>query len=173
MKEIKNFEKGNESVEFEGLEPGIYGCQIKSVEDVIDKEYLLIEFDIVKGDYKDYYKKQFDSFGNWSGKVYKSYKETASKFFSAFITAIEKSNANYVWNWNEQSLVGKYFMGIFGEEEYINKDNELKTIVKIQEVRSIDAFNKGELKVPTLKKLKVKPQENQQTVEINDDDLPF
>ena len=39
--------------------------------------------------------------------------------FKGMLENIEKSNPGYVWNWDEQSLVGKLFGGKFREEEYI------------------------------------------------------
>ena len=46
-----------------------------------------------------------------------------------------------------------------GEEEY-EKDGEVKVTVKIREPRSIEAWQKGEIKTPELKKLKKKPEDN-------------
>ena len=110
MREIKGFNSlpQNEIVEFENLEKGAYICQIKSVEDVEEKEYLKIKFDIVDGKYKGWFSEMAgDDLDSWSnqGTTYRSYKENAARFFKAFITAIEKSNAksNYRWNWDEKT----------------------------------------------------------------------
>lgn len=165
-----------------GLEVGIYPVQIKCVKDVSDKEYLEIQFDIVKDKkYAGYFAKLKENLDieNWPNQgIYRaSYKETATKFFKAFITAVQKSNQGYVWNWNEQSLVGKYFVAVFGQEEY-EYEGEVKVSVKIREPRSIEAWQKGEIKIPELKKLKKKetqvdPFAALATQPISDADLPF
>ena len=184
MRQIKDFDKlpNEEVVEFESLEKGAYICQIKDVEDVVEKEYLKIKFDIVDGKYKGW----FDNYANgvlndWSnqGTTYRSYKDSANRFFKAFITAIEKSNAksNYRWNWDEKSLVGKYFVAVFGEEEYEDQYGEVKVSVKVQDIRSIPALRENAIQIPPLKKLKkkseTKPATSYTSINISDDDLPF
>lgn len=181
MKEIKNWDEldgSSETVEFLNIEKGAYICQIKEVEDVTDKEYLKIKFDVVDGKFKNYFSENY-LLQNWpnQGTLYKSYKDTASKFFRAFITAIEKSNANknYKWNWDERTLVGKYVVVVFGEEEYQDKETlEVKVSVKPVDTRSIQAYKEGKIELPPLKKLKTKiEKQNEPEFEVSDDDLPF
>lgn len=170
--------KESEVVEGQKLEKGIYQVQIKEVIDHPEKEYLEVQFDIVKDKtYAGWFSKQFDNFGAWpNAGIYRaSYKETATKFFKAFITAVQKSNQGYVWNWNEQTLKGKYFVAVMGEEEYEGLDGSIRITVKIREPRSIEALQKGEIKMPELKKLVKKqvPLEDLIKNEISDDDIPF
>jgi len=182
IKKPLDWEEVKESEVVEGLKlvPGAYPVQIKEVIDHPDKEYLEIRFDIVKDKtYADWFKKQEESFGTWpNAGIYRaSYKETATKFFKAFITAIQKSNQGYVWNWDEKSLKGKFFVAVFGEEEYKATDGTIKVSIKCREARSIEAWQKGEIKTPELKKFIPKVEElfndlnNNYT--INNDDLPF
>lgn len=185
MREIKGFNSlpQNEVVEFENLEKGAYICQIKSVEDVEEKEYLKIKFDIVDGKYKGWFSEMSgDDLEVWSnqGTTYRSYKENAARFFKAFITAIEKSNAksNYRWNWDEKSLIGKYFVAVFDEEEYEDAFGDVKVAIKVQDIRSIPALKEGAIKLPGLKRLKKKTEpkpvlSSYKSIDINDDDLPF
>ena len=153
----------NEVVEGVRVKIGPQPVQIKEVIDNADKQYLEIHFDFCQGEYKNYVASLKENTGaeNWPNiGIYRaSYKETATKFFKAFITAVQKSNNGYVWNWNEQTLKGKYFVANMGEEEY-EKDGEIKVTVKIREPRSIEAWQKGEIKTPELKKLKKKPEDN-------------
>ena len=62
MKKINDWENIKENSDFKRLEPGAYICAIKAVEDVSDKEYLKIYFDIVKGDNKGYFQKLLREF---------------------------------------------------------------------------------------------------------------
>lgn len=180
MKKINGFENlpEEEVVEFDSLKPGAYICCIRDVEDVFSKEYLKIKFDIADGEKKGFFHK--DDLDEWSnqGTTYRSYKDSASKFFKAFITAIEKSNThkNYKWDWNEKSLIGRFFVAVFGEEEYENQDGDIKIVVKCQDIRSIQALREGKIEIPPLKKLKVRKNPETaayQNQTINDDDLPF
>ena len=99
---------------------------------------------------------------------------------------LKKSNAGYRWDWNEKSLVGKFFVAVFGEEEYLDEEeNEVKISVKVQEVRSAEAWKNGDIKIPALKKLKNRPETKTTKKEDNDsfyesskqlaseEDLPF
>ncbi len=178
MREIQGFNFSAEEVSrFDTLVPGLYVCCIVGVEDVESKEYLKVQFDIVRnenGKFANYFKDMYDKNSNFgwpiAGTFYRSYKETAKGFFERFITVISKSNANFKWNWDERTLEQKLFIGVFQEEEYINSNNEVKCSVKLQEVRSVEAYKNGDIKFvekrKEVKKPVVKPV-------INDEDLPF
>lgn len=187
MKKIENFdemkEKGSEDVSFQSVPAGPQICKIIDVEDVEDKEYLKIQFDVCDGDLKGVFQEQYDKFGEWpaSGTTYRSYKHSAYAFFTAFVIAVEKSNKNFVWNWDEKELINKKIVVNFGEEEYINDSGETKTSMKAREIRSIVSLNEGALKVPELKKAKKTettkrreaPVNKVPTLEVSEDDLPF
>ena len=173
--------KESEVVEGEKLPVGPKLVQIKDVIDHPENEYLEIRVDIVRdAKYANWFAKQAEAFGNWPNTaIYRaSYKETATRFFKAFITAIQKSNQGYVWNWDEQTLKGKLFVANFGEEEYYTDSGELKVAFKIRECRSIEAYQNGDVKVLELKKAKAKQPQvanpfAQVTNNFNNDDLPF
>ena len=186
MREINGWnslDANSETVEFLNLKPGAYRCKILEVRDDVQKECLVIKFDIAeKNEYERYFGSKYMLDSNWPNQatLYKSYKESASKFFRAFITAIEKSNShkNWRWDWDEKKLVGCFFVAVFGEEEYLDKEGNVKVSVKCQEVRSLQAFNEGKIAIPELKKLKNRPVENTAVnssvqFEVNEDDLPF
>ena len=80
------------------LTAGGYVCQYTKVEDREDKEYLYMEFDIVEGEFKGYFKDLSDRFGFWGGKCYRSYKETAKPMFKRMCSAVSKSNGNFVFD---------------------------------------------------------------------------
>jgi hypothetical protein len=103
MKQLVNKEQWEQIGENKKLEAGAYVCVITSVEDITEKEYLRIEFDIHEGRFKGYYKEIFNTKQRWLGSFIKSYKEKALGYFKSFITAVEKSNQNFVWDWNEKT----------------------------------------------------------------------
>ena len=80
------------------LTAGGYICKYTKVEDREDKEYLYMEFDIVEGEFKGYFKDLSDRFGFWGGKCYRSYKEAAKPMFKRMCSAVSKSNGNVIFN---------------------------------------------------------------------------
>lgn len=69
--------------------------------------------------------------------------------FKAFTTSVEESNPGYKWNWDENTLVGKTFGGIFGLEEFIAPDGKTLALTKIRFVRSTEKI--GEATIPKVK----------------------
>lgn len=69
--------------------------------------------------------------------------------FKAFTTSVEESNPGYKWNWDENTLVGKTFGGIFGLEEFITQDGRTLSLTKIRFVRSTNKI--GEASIPKVK----------------------
>ena len=159
MRKINDWENIKEGSDFKRLEPNAYICAIKSVEDVSNKEYLRICFDIVKGDNKGYFQKLYDADTRkdkkWpvAGTLIRSYKETALSMFKGFITAIEKSNKNYKWNFDEKTLAKKYIGLIIADEEYLNQKGQKRVRNYVASVRSIEAIEKGDFTIPALKEL--------------------
>lgn len=178
MKPIKDYDLINEAGEFRKLPAGIYGVKITDVVDKPENEYLEVYCDITKGEYAGYFKAQVDA-GFRDGSLHiRSYRTKALPFFKAFITAVEKTNPGYKWDWDEKKLIGKNVMAVVGEEEYVDKEGNVKVGTKIVEFRSLEAYQQGKIKVPELKKLPVQETPTVQTanagvIEISDDDLPF
>lgn len=138
--------------EFEALAPGGYICVIKkAVVDKTDsdKERINILFDIAEGDSKGYYQNRFNdavksnSEAKWQG-VHRQFTEGKSTpFFKGLITSIEASNQGYKWDWNEKSLIGKFFGALIGREQYEGNDGKLKWATKCVAIRSVQTVRKG------------------------------
>jgi len=175
IEKIKNWDEMEETeVGSSGLPKGIYIVKVVAVKDIAERQYLEVKFDIVKGEYEGFFKRvSGGDYAAWSNQgIYRaSYKESAARFFKRFITAVQKSNKNYVWDWNEQSLIGKYFVVVMDEEEY-EKDGEIRVSVKCQSIRSIEAYQKNEIQLPGLKKLREQPVKQTSATPIMGD-LPF
>lgn len=69
--------------------------------------------------------------------------------FKGFTTSVEESNPGYKWNWEENTLVGKVFGGVFSFEEFVTQDGKTITMTKIRYVKSTDKIN--EVEVPKVK----------------------
>lgn len=166
MRKIENFDEikqeTGEVVEFsnllESLKPGPYICKILKVEDVVEKEYLKIAIDIADGELKGLFKQAFNDDTRqdkkWPnvGILYRSYKKSAERFFAAFVTAVEKSNNGFAWNFDETKLKDKLLVCNFAEEEYLSEDYDdegnqiIKSSMKIRETRSIQALKDNKIK---------------------------
>lgn len=140
--------------EFETLPPGAYKCQVVQVnitKTQSGKEMMVICFDIAEGPFKDYYMKQFksrqktDKDVKYPGIFRQLTRGDSLPFFKGVITSIEKSNPGYRWNWEEKSLVKKYFGGIFGREEYMGNDGKKHMSTKCVQIRSLDGMKDAKI----------------------------
>jgi hypothetical protein len=166
---------------------------IKRYDYIPNKNYIRLGIDIAEGQFKDYFENRKNKDGSWcyDANVYLSLKDTegAIKSFKSNITAIERSNPDYEWDWNEKSLFRKKVGIIVGLKEYATNDGTIKTKPYIKWLRSVDAIRNGDFKVPELEKLadettsavnsfmalgnSVKNAKNSVEFDIDEDDLPF
>lgn len=163
------------------LPAGPYICKITKVEDITDKEYLKVTYDITKGDFAGYFTKGRAEHPDWAwyGSYVKSYKEKALPMLKRFCSAVSKSNGKYVFdagavNADEQTLVGKKVGLLFGEEEYFGNDGELKTRLYVYSEFPVDKL--ADQKVPKIKKLKEEAPKTDSDGFLSaedDDEIPF
>lgn len=173
---IKKF-KGYDDIQvFEGgqsIEPGGYELKIISakVEEFANCEILKVAFDIINHDkYAGFYSTRFKAAkaqnpnAKWGG-VFDVFipKDDGSEMdgftkqaFKRFTTSVENSNNGYVWNWDENSLKGKEFGGVFGREQFEAQNGNLAFAVKCRFPRSIDSIRSGNFTIPDDKLLKKK-----------------
>jgi hypothetical protein len=176
-----NLDNVKEAEDYEQLPAGGYIAKITNVEDEPNKEYLKIYFDIAEGDFKGHYQKIWENANFWAGNFIRSYKEKALPFFKSFTTAVESSNPNFKFNFDETTLKGKLVGIVLQEEEYRSNDGELKTKLSVQETRSVASIKSKEFKVKPKKTLNnTAPQAPANTIdnsphtfEIKEDDIQF
>ena len=156
MKQI-NLNNVQEAGEYKTLPAGAYICKIISAVDHPDKEYLLITYDIARGEYTGYYSEMRENHPDWAsvGTFYRSYKSTALPMFKRFCSAVSKSNMNFVFDGNinadEHTLAGKLIGIVLGEEEYYSNSGDLKTRLVV--AKEFPCAELDKQKVPALKKL--------------------
>lgn len=159
MKKISGYDKIQESGSFKKLSVGGYVVKILNATDVPDKEYLRLSFDIAEGPNKGFFAEEYKNDTRedkkWpnAGTFVRSYKEKALPMMKGFTTAVEKSNKNYTWNFDESTLKGKLVGLVIGEEEFINSSGKMRTRTYVNAVRSVDIIREGKFEVPELKKL--------------------
>ena len=137
--------------EFPRVTPGGYVIGIVNVEDVPEKEYLKITYDIAEGDFKNYYYEMHQRTGYDLPCFYKSYKDKALGFFKAFLDAVEGSNAGYKWDNDERKLCRKFVGCVLREEEYRNRDGEIKVSLKPDVFYPAADIRAGKFEVPERK----------------------
>ena len=157
MKKIENWNeieaKGMD--DFKALPIGAYECKIiNAVENHNEqsgKTTLKVMVDIAKGEYKDYFKKRYDSNTaidrKWDNNAtkYLAFEGENTSFFKGFITTVENSNVGYKWNWDETTLRDKKIVGVFQYEQYEKQDGTKALKVRLTKFRSLDKL--GEIEV--------------------------
>ena len=153
------------------------------------QDMIVLRFDICDGEFTDYYTKKWKRAKeqgkdyNWGGKYYIVIEiDGFDGRLKALTTSVEKSNAGYTWNWDEESLKGKIVGAIFRDEEYI-MNGQVYTNAKIWQVRSVDVIRNGDFEIPKMKELtddQIEKLENEKANKslgfgstVTDDDLPF
>ena len=172
--------------EYETLPLGGHICKIMGTKiDAYDwGEVLVVALDIAEGDSAGFYQRQYnrrketDPAAKWPGTFRQPIpqdngtdKDNKTKgFFKGMISAIEKSNPGYIWNWDEKTLGGKKVGAVFGQEEYLDQNGSVKLSTKCQSLRSLDAIRKG-VEVPPIKPLRDRAQAA--PAAYDDSGLPF
>lgn len=133
------------------LEPGGYVCRITAVQDVPDREYLWIVYDVAEGPNAGIYS-GLGIGDDWKHRFTRSYKDTAEGMFKAFINRVQESNRGFVWNMqDEQQFVGKEIGLVFGKELYTNDKGEDKERTVVSYVCASQDIRNGDFKVPAVK----------------------
>lgn len=150
MERIDNWEKveAKGMEDFKALPIGAYECIIKKAQvhknPESGKESFKVAVDILSGEYKDYFKKRYDSNTNadkkWDNNAirYLAFQGDNVAYFKGFITCVENSNVGYKWNWDETTLTGKKICGVFLYEEYEKQDGKRAVKVRLNKFRSLD-----------------------------------
>ena len=170
MKQFKDFDKAKENAKFTGsaqLPVGGYVAKVMDVKYLDGKDgnsdMITIAFDIEEGEYKGFFKKQFDENTQedkkWKGKatIYVPLDDGSEKdewtknAFARWINAFEDSNDKYRWDWDEKKWKGLLIGVIYGEVGTVIDGKN----VKYNECRfpaAVESIRKGDFKIPGLKK---------------------
>lgn len=159
------------------LPAGAYVCVIKNVEDVPEKEYLKITYDIASGEYAGYYDTIRANHPEWAwvGAYVKSYKTAALPMFKRFCSAVSKSNGAFVFDGNqvnadEKTLIGKKLGIVLREEEYYSNSGDKRTRLIVHSECPIERL--ATQKVPDPKKLPEEEKNDFITIPENEE-IPF
>jgi len=173
MKSIDNWNEIKAAGANERPTAGGYVCIIKKVTDDPNKELLHIEYDIAEGPFKSYAADTAERAGFWPLDFTKSYKTKALGFFKAMIEAIEATNSGFTWTWDEKKLVNKGVGIILREEEYENRNGQLRTRLKPYAFCTANDIRTGNFTVPEAKLLDHVTATPAFTEEEDTGELPF
>jgi len=193
MKKWTGYESTEVMGDFRTLDTGAHKLNIigAKIEERSGFEIFIVAFDITAGSGKGFYKEQYDNNTKANKKWMGTYDiflpkdngseqdERNKKQLKAFIEIVEKNNAGFKWNWDNdellaKSLKGKMFGGVFGQEEYVNGNGETKLSTKIRWACDINKLDSQ--KIPKLKKANggsnaiMSPMPN---TEDDSEELPF
>lgn len=141
---------------FVTLPTGAYACEIKGVtlKEVNHKQYIELMLEIIKGEYKDFFTKDYRAQKNDGNKFWRGCynlwvpadndEEWKVNQFLATLKSIDVSNPGYTFDGNEMGLKGKKVCALFRKEEYM-KNGEKKSIVKAFKLVSMEDFDKGNI----------------------------
>jgi hypothetical protein len=80
--------------------------------------------------------------------------EWTKRTFKGMTTAFEKSNPGYVWNWDENSLIGKMVGILFRNEEWENDEGKSGWTVRPFRAITVDSVRSEDFRLPKDKPLK-------------------
>lgn len=124
-----------------------------------------IPFDIVEGDFKNFFQKKFDedeSEGRkWKGMLYLRHPKDTDKFdtnerrYNSFGAALMESNSNFVFKIdNNKALNGKFIGIVFREKEFKKNDGEVGIYAEPYSTYPVDDIRAGKYKIPKKSTLK-------------------
>lgn len=163
MKKFNGYDEIQAYRSFEKLPVGGYVTKIQNVRFMEGKngnsDMIILAFDVIEGEHKDYFEKQFESQTaedkKWKGTftIYCPKDDGSEKdgwtkrSFKTIMEDIEASNPGYAWNWDENTLKGKEIGIIFGEVNDIIDGKGVK-YNKAKKTASVDSIRKGNFKIP-------------------------
>ena len=133
MQKFNDYDNAKKEAQSQGggpkLPAGAYVCKIEAVkyETTDYGDRIALRFDIAEGEQKDFFKKQYEANTSedkkWKGRVNvfvpkddgSDKDKITKKAFASWTDSFEKSNAGYVWDWDENKWKGKFVGIVFGE----------------------------------------------------------
>ena len=132
MKQLNGYANVQAYTDQERLPVGGYILKILDVKYQANDwgDVILLSFDIEDGEYKGFFKENYNQQTGEDKKWKGTYRlrvpkddgseqdEWTMRRFKTVITAFEDSNSGFHWNWDEQTLKGKTIGALFNNKEY-------------------------------------------------------
>lgn len=192
MKPFNNWNDVQAPTDRPKLPMGGYICQILGAKEKTTqsgKSMLEVSFDIIEGEYADFYRNDYKMQNRedkyWKGVIrYFLPEEDGSERdnwtksrFKGFTNAVEESNPNYHWDWNEDGLKGKYIGMVTRNEEW-EYNGKTGFTVKPYSFETVEKIKNKTYYIPKDKYLNgeapaTAPTTQSADYSAIDDDLPF
>lgn len=152
-------------------------------------QVLVLMIDVAEGEHTGFYKKNYDAQQQdkkWKGSYRINLPKDDGteqdswnvKKLKSAMTAIEKSNDGYTWNWDETTLAGKIVGGLFGNKEYEFKGKK-GFFTDCRALCSVESIRSGNFTIPADKLLNGGTASGNEFdssggfTALTDDDIPF
>ena len=180
----------------EKLPAGVYLGKIMNAKEEVNGENrrLALQLEVTEGEYEGFYSRQYAQ--NQNGKYpakYKGvlrlsvpkrgdeYENIQRNALESAIWAIEDSNPDYHWNWDEKTLKGLKIAFVVREFDWCLDDGRTGTSTEIGKLASwqdakegkVRLMKKRELKGEAKRKAEQAAQEISRMEEALDEDIPF
>lgn len=148
-------------------------------------QVLVVFLDVAEGEYKDFFRKQYDANPNedkkWKGTFRLVVPDENSQYFASnqrdfnnFIYTLEESNNGYHYDCDETKFKGKLFGALYRNKEFMTDKGDSIWTTECAKATDIDSIRGGDFTLPKDKPLTNKSHTSQNSfADISDDDLPF
>lgn len=171
---VKNWDMIEESTPGEKLPAGGYVIKIVDVNDVPDKEYLWVVYDIAEGEHAGHYSDDFGKNNAWAHRFTRSYKDSAEGMFKAFVNRVEESNRGFKWDGrDERQFVGKELGVVLQKRMYTNEKGDDKEALEVRSVYASQDIRNGDFKVPDPRDVREKLTVAESGASTSYEDVPF
>ena len=148
-------------------------------------QYLELSCDVCEGEYKDFFATDYraqDDPKKWHCNAFVNVPKDdgtqqdgwTKRSFKTFIDALEASNPNYHFDWDETKMKGLIIGGLFVNREYRSSYGDIRESTTLASWTTADKIRSGNYKLPKDKPLKENRQESSGFTPVpNDSDLPF
>ena len=169
MKAFSNYSEAKEKAKHEGggqLPEGGYVCRILATQYTNPKNgnsgFITVQFDVIEGDYKDFFRNQYESNTaedkKWKGKaIIWEPKDDGTEqdgwtknAFARWTNAIEDSNPGYTWDWDETKWKEKMVGILFGTTGTVIDGKEI-VYTEARTATSVEKIRSGNYKIPKFK----------------------
>lgn len=149
------YDEAQASFDTKYITPGWYAAAILKVgegQTPNGSQYLEFAFDIIDGEFAQYYAKDFKAQTGtdkkWRGTLRLFTTEKALPMLKGAITSIEESNPGYTWTWDENTVKGKKVGIGVRREQYEATDGQLKFSTKPFMFCSVQKVLAGDMEPP-------------------------
>ena len=190
MKPFKGYDDVKAYSDYERLPKGGYILTILNAAERYWKSggrYLEISCDIADGEYAGYFAKQYKNDTRedkrWKCNLNLSVAEedgsqrdlNVKRWFKSNMNAIEESNPNYHWDWNEAGLKGLKVGGLFNIRQYKKSNGDIGEVINLAQFVDVNKILTNDYKLPKDKLLETETTtaDFQSFTTVIDDALPF